>query len=91
MIVGFTVPVSRRQKSIPSVWSDPKELEDEISMPTRDGPRLRKNSFSQGIEQGTVSFSDEDFAGLKRFMEKRDRDAAHGTVSLIDTWYSTVP
>ena len=68
-----------------SVWSDPKELEDEISMPTRDGPRLRKNSFSQGIEQGTVSFSDEDFARLKRFMEKRDRDAAHGTVSLIDT------
>ena len=48
-----------------SVWSDPKELEDEISMPTRDGSRQRKNSFIQGIEQGTVSFSDEDSTRLK--------------------------
>ena len=50
------------EELIASVWSDPKELEDKISMPTRDGSRQRKNSFIQRIEQGTVSFSDEDFA-----------------------------
>ena len=60
-------------------------MEDAISIPSRDGSRQRKKSFSRGIEQGTVSFSNEQFARLKRFVEKRDRDTAHVTVAPVDT------
>ena len=66
-----------------SLWSDLKELDDAISMPTRDGSRQRENSFIQGIEQGTVSFSDEESARIKRFVERRDRDAAQVNVTPV--------
>ena len=51
----------------------------------KDGFSQRKKSLIQGTEQGTVSFSDEQFARLKRFVEKRDRDAAHVTVAPVGT------
>ena len=42
-----------------SLWSDLKESEDALAMPARDGSRQKKMSFIRGIEQGAVSFSDE--------------------------------
>ena len=41
------------------------------------------NALKDAIEQGKVS--DEEFAMLKRLVEKRDRDAADATVAPVDT------
>ena len=41
--------------------------------------------FIDELKQGTVSLSDEEFAMIKRFVEKGDRDAAHVTVAPVDT------
>ena len=41
--------------------------------------------FIDELKQGTGSLSDEEFAKIKRFVEKRDRDAAHVTVAPVDT------
>ena len=69
-----------------SLWSDVKALKDVISMPSiKDRSSQREKSFIQGIERGTVSFSDVQFARLKRFVGKRDRDAAHVTVAPVST------
>ena len=57
-----------------SLWSDLKELKNAISMPVRDGSRQREKSFIEGIEQGTVSFSDDKFAMIKRFVKRRGCD-----------------
>ena len=56
-----------------------------ISMPVRDGSRQKKNSCIHEIEQGIASFSDEKFAMIKRFVERRSRDAAQVTVTPVDT------
>ena len=45
----------------------------------------RAKSFIHKIGQGTVSFTDAEFAMLKRFVERRGRDAAHVTVAPVDT------
>ena len=69
-----------------NLWSDLIELKDPISMPVRDGSRQRENSFVEGIEQSTASFSDEEFVRIKRrFMEMRGSDAAQVTVTPVDT------
>ena len=54
-------------------------------MPVRDGSWQRAKRFVDELKPGTVSLSDEEFAILKRFVEKRDRDAAHVTVAPVDT------
>ena len=51
------------EKFTASLWSNLKELEKAFSMPTMDRSRQRKNSFIQGIEQGTVSFLDDNLPG----------------------------
>ena len=45
----------------------------------------RQKSFINEIGQGTVSFTDQEFAMLKRYVEIRGRDAAHVTVAPVDT------
>ena len=74
-----------------SLWSDLKELKNAISMPTTDGSRQRKNSFIQGIEQGTVTFSNEEFARIKQFKERRGRDAAQVTVTPVGAVQYCIP
>ena len=37
------------------------------------------------IEPGTASFTDEEFATLKRIVERRGRDTGHIAVATIDT------
>ena len=38
-------------------------------------------NLTDAIGQSTVNLTDAEFAMLKRFVEKRDRDAAHVTVA----------
>ena len=69
-----------------SMWLDLNALEYAIWMSGKDGLRQRLKSFIKEIGQGTVSFTDEEFAILKRMVEeRRGRDAVHGTVAPIDT------
>ena len=67
------------------MWPGLNALKYTISMSGKDGSRQKVKSFINDIGQGTVSFTDEEFARLKRFVERRGRDAAHVTVSSIDT------
>ena len=67
------------------MWSDPNALQDAISMTGEDEFSQRAKSFIHKIGQGTVSFTDAEFAMLKRFVERRGRDAAHVTVAPVDT------
>ena len=66
-------------------WSDLNALKDAISISGKNGSRQKVRSFINEIGQGTVSFTDEKFARLKRFVERRGRDAAHVTVAPVDT------
>ena len=66
-----------------SLWADLKELKYAISMSGKDGSRQKVRSFINEIEQGTVS--DEEFARIKRLMERQARDAAHVTIAPVDT------
>ena len=68
-----------------SMWSDLNALKDAVSMSVKDESSQRPKSFINEIRQGTASFTDEEFAKLKRFMERRGRDSAHVTVASIDT------
>ena len=54
-------------------------------MTEEDGFSQRAKSFIREIGQGTVSFTDEELASIKRFVKRRGRDAAHVTVAPVDT------
>ena len=60
------------------LWCKVNELKDEISM-----PRQKVSNLINVIQQGKVS--DEEFAILKRLVEKRGREAAQVTVTPVDT------
>ena len=66
------------EEFIQSLWSEVNVLKDAISM-----PRQKVRNLTSAIEQGKVS--DDEFAMLKRLVEKRDRDVAYATVSPVDT------
>ena len=68
-----------------SLWSELNALKYAISMPVRDGSRQKTKSFIKKIEQGIVSFLDEEFAMIKRFVKKRGRDVVQVTVTPVDT------
>ena len=85
-----------------SLWSELNALRDEISMP--EGARFipRANSFIKEIVQGTVdltdaikqstaNMTDEEFAILKRLVEKRDREAAQVTFTPVSTAQHCIP
>ena len=74
------------EKFTASLWSDLNELKDAVSLSGKDGSSQRAKSFIKKIGQGTMSFTDEEFARIKRFVERRGRDSAHVTVAAsIDT------
>ena len=71
-------------------------------MPERDRFRPRVKSFIKEIEQGTVNsteaigqstanMTDEEFATLKRLVEKRNREAAQVTVTPLSTAQHCIP
>ena len=67
------------------MWSDLNALKDAISMSGKERSRQRLKSFINEIEQSTMSFTDEEFAMLKRIVERRGCDAGHMTAEPIDT------
>ena len=54
-------------------------------MSGKERSRQRVKSFINELGRGTASFTDVEFAMLKRIVERRGRDAAHVTVAPIDT------
>ena len=72
-----TRPLSSKEFAA-NLWSEVNTLKDATSM-----PRQKVRNLINAIEQGKVS--DDEFAMLKRLVEKRDRDAAHATVAPVDT------
>ena len=68
-----------------SLRSDLQELKNAISMPAETRPCQKTMDFVNALEQGKVS--DEEFAVLKRLVEKRGREAAQVTVTPVDTVY----
>ena len=68
-----------------SMWPDLNALKDATSLSGKDGSRQKVKSFINEVGQGAVSFTDEEFARLKRFVERRGRHAAYVTVAPIDT------
>ena len=67
-----------------SLWSEMNALKDTILM-----PRQKVSNLINAVEQGKVS--DEEFAILKRLVEKRDREAAQVTVTPVDTVQHSSP
>ena len=67
-----------------NLWSEVNALKHAISM-----PRQKVSNLINAIEQGKVS--DEEFAILKRLVEKRDREAAQVTVTPVDTVQHSSP
>ena len=63
----------------------PERVEDAISLSGKDGSRQKTKSFINELGRGTVSFTDEEFDMIKRFVERRGRDAAHVTAASVDT------
>ena len=61
-----------------SLWSEVDALKDAISM-----PRQKVSKLINAIEQGKLS--DEEYATLKRLVEKRNREAAQMTITRVDT------
>ena len=78
------LPPTPEQTTASIMWSDLNALKDVISISGEDGFSHRAKSFIEEIAQGTVSFTDAEFAMLKRFVERRGRDAAHVAVASID-------
>ena len=86
MIVGLTVPVSRRQKNLSRVcgliqksWRTKFRCLQEMDL-----GRGKIVSFKE-LNKAQSASRTRTLAGFKRFVEKRDRDAVQGTVSPIDT------
>ena len=80
---GFLTPTPEQITA--SMWSDLNALKDAILLFGKDGSSQKVRSFINELGQGTVTFTDAEFAMFKRFAERRGRDAAHVTVASIDS------
>ena len=72
------------EKFAADLWCEVNALKDAISM-----PRQKASNLINAIEQGKVS--DEEFANLKRLVEKRDREAVQVTVTQVNTVQHSSP
>ena len=72
------------EKFAAHLWCEVNALKDTSSMPGQKGSNL-----INAIEQGKVS--DEEFATLKRLVEKRDREAVQVTVTQVNTVQHSSP
>ena len=70
------------QEFTASLWSDLQELENAISISGRARPWQKTRGFLDGLEW---DLPDEEFAGTKRYVERRSREAAQVSVSPVST------
>ena len=71
-----------------SKWSEVNALKHAISMPARTGPWQKTMEFVYGL-QGKLP--DEELAVIKRYVEKRSREAAQVTVTPVSTAKHCLP
>ena len=70
------------QEFTASLWFDLQELKDAISMPVRTTPWQQAIEFVDGLKG---KLPKEELAVIKRYVEKRSREAARMTVTPVDT------
>ena len=74
------------EQTTANMWAEVNALEDEILMSGKCRSRKRVESFTNELEQGTASLTDEEFARLECMIrQRRGRAAAHVVVAPIDT------
>ena len=71
-----------------SLWSEVNALKDAISMPARTRPWQKTAEFYEGLRG---DLPDEEFAAIKRYVEKRSREAAQVTVTPVSTVQHCIP
>ena len=74
-----------REQITANMWSDLRALIYAIWLSGKDVSRQKEKSLISELCRGIMSFTDEEFYMLKRFVERRGRDAAHVTVASTDT------
>ena len=71
------------EETTASMWADVNALKKEISLSEKERSKQRVESFLNELEGGTSSFMNEEFARIKRIIERGDRAAMHATVAPI--------
>ena len=64
------------------LWSKVNESKNAISMPAKTRPCQKTIEFVDGLKE---KLPDEELAAIKRYVEKRSREAAQMTVTPVDT------
>ena len=76
------------QELIASFWSEVKALKDAISIPARTKPWQKTVEFDDGLKG---KLPDEELAVIKRYVERRRREAAQVTVTPVSTVQHCIP
>ena len=71
-----------------SLWSEVNALKDAISVPARDRPWQKTMKF---VDRLKGDLPDEEFAVIKRYVERRSREAAQVTVTPVSTAQHCIP
>ena len=87
-IVGFMVLVRSPEEFTDSLWSEVNALKDAISMPARTRPWQKTMEFVEGLKG---DLPDEEFAAIKRYVERQSREAARVTVTPVSTVQHCIP
>ena len=82
-----TLPLSP-QEFTARLWSDLQELKDAISMSGKARPRQKTVEFLDGVKGG---LPDEELAAIKRYVERRSREAVQVTVTPAITAQHCIP
>ena len=82
-----TLPLSP-QEFTASLWSDLQDLKDVISMPARARPWQKTMEFLDGLKG---DLPDVELAAIKRYVERRSREAAQVTVTPVSTVQPCIP
>ena len=85
--VHGTRPLSP-QEFTASLWSDSQELKDVISMSGRARRWQKAKKLLDGLEE---DLPDEELAAIKRYVERRSREAAQVTVPPVSTVQPSIP
>ena len=76
------------QEFTASLWSEVNALKDAISMPARTRPWQKTMEFVKGLKG---DLPDEEFAAIKRYVERRSREAARVIVTPVSTVQHCIP
>ena len=85
--VHGTLPLSSEEFA-QSLWSEVNALKDAISMPARARPWQKTMQFVDGLKG---DLPDEELAAIKRYVERRSREAAQMTVTPVRTAQHCIP